>query len=329
MSYFEINMNCILQEKPELFRQIQSFQQLTEETQKLSISSEPARDGELYTKIIRNGQEYRLNSNYRPIEEAKRWGMQFHLDSINIVVQMFGLGNGYFLREIRKQLKKGDHIIVVEPCYQVFHHIIENYDISDILSDPRIHLTVSELNTAMFRTLLSEYVHWLNYNSQTYCVHPQYEKCFAKEYTDYLLKIKDYNYLTSVNRNTEAHFGVDIVENILSNYKYLPGSNYLLELREKIPKDAPAIIVAAGPSLDKNIEDLKRAQGKAIIIATDTALRSLYKHGIKADFTVSLDPKKPTSYFEGVGFEQMPVFIQSSTNKEALKHHTGRKIWFG
>jgi hypothetical protein len=102
-----------------------------------------------------------------------------------------------------------------------------------------------------------------------------------------------------------------------------------MDLVGKINTKIPAIIVAAGPSLDINIEELKRAKNRAVIIATDTALRYLHKHGIRADFAVTMDPHKPPAYFDNTGFEDLPLFCGSEANRDALCKHRGRKIWFG
>lgn len=54
----------------------------------------------------------------------------------------------------------------------------------------------------------------------------------------------------------------------------------------------PAFLIAAGPSLSKNINQLKRIKGHYPIFAVDTALPSMQMEGIKPDFcvTVETDP---------------------------------------
>lgn len=57
-------------------------------------------------------------------------------------------------------------------------------------------------------------------------------------------------------------------------------------------QERPVFAVAAGPSLDKNINELSRVKGRYPIFAVDTALPTMIKHGIKPDFcvTVEVDP---------------------------------------
>jgi hypothetical protein len=52
----------------------------------------------------------------------------------------------------------------------------------------------------------------------------------------------------------------------------------------------PAIVVDAGPSLDRNLADLPAAKGRALIIAVDTAARPLLTAGITPDLIVAVDP---------------------------------------
>ena len=54
----------------------------------------------------------------------------------------------------------------------------------------------------------------------------------------------------------------------------------------------PAIVVAAGPSLDRVVADLQRLQDRALIIAVDTALRPLLAYGIAPHLAVAVDPSE-------------------------------------
>lgn len=52
----------------------------------------------------------------------------------------------------------------------------------------------------------------------------------------------------------------------------------------------PALVVAAGPSLDRNLTDIARYRDRAVVIAVDTALRPLLAAGIAPDIAVAVDP---------------------------------------
>jgi len=63
----------------------------------------------------------------------------------------------------------------------------------------------------------------------------------------------------------------------------------------------PAVLVGAGPSLDKNVHFLPHVKGKAVIISCDAALKVLQRHSVMPDIVVNLDPQ-PTvlHFFDGV-----------------------------
>ena len=66
-------------------------------------------------------------------------------------------------------------------------------------------------------------------------------------------------------------------------------------------KNIPAIVVAAGPSLLKSIDFIKKNQERALIIAVDTSYSVLLRHGIESHFCVCVDPQVVNArYFEGV-----------------------------
>ncbi len=54
----------------------------------------------------------------------------------------------------------------------------------------------------------------------------------------------------------------------------------------------PAIVCGSGPSLDVSINKLVAAANQAVVFSADSALRALARHGVAADFAVSIDAAK-------------------------------------
>lgn len=70
-------------------------------------------------------------------------------------------------------------------------------------------------------------------------------------------------------------------------------------LRHRLPdawtgalRSLPAFVCGAGPSLDVSIAKLAAHADRAVIFAADSALRALARHGVTADFVVSIDAAK-------------------------------------
>ena len=92
--------------------------------------------------------------------------------------------------------------------------------------------------------------------------------------------------------------------------------------------DVTGIVVAAGPSLNKNIQELKKAKGKAFIIAVDTALKPLLREGIVPDMFFIVDALKPMNLVEMRGVEQIPMATTLNATPEILDFHQGKKFFF-
>ena len=91
------------------------------------------------------------------------------------------------------------------------------------------------------------------------------------------------------------------LSNFLWNMPTIQARNYPGILGfEKLFKDKPAIVVGAGPSLDKNAHLLKKYRSRFIIVACDAALPVLVgKYDVYPDFVVMVDPtpKQKKNFF--------------------------------
>ncbi len=62
----------------------------------------------------------------------------------------------------------------------------------------------------------------------------------------------------------------------------------------------PMVVVCPGPSLTKNIDQVRELQGRAVIVAVSHALHAVTRAGIVADVVVSVDPSDLRMHYEGV-----------------------------
>jgi hypothetical protein len=81
---------------------------------------------------------------------------------------------------------------------------------------------------------------------------------------------------------------LDGLKNSFINIEVLSSSPGVRQLDGQY-RGKPAILVAAGPSLDKNIDLLSEAKGKALIMSSDTTFPVLLKKGIIPDLVVTIE----------------------------------------
>ena len=94
-------------------------------------------------------------------------------------------------------------------------------------------------------------------------------------------------------------------------------------------KGFSAIIVSPGPSLEKNIEELRHLKGKAIIIAVSHSLEFLKSKNIIPDVILHVDPNVQIErYFKGFEFEKVELMILSATTAPDLfRFPVQNKAW--
>lgn len=288
-----------------------------------------AKDGSKILSVVRGGKKIRLNSMYNPVREAQQWAMRFNMDNIKVRVIMFGLGNGMYAEAILDRMDEKDAILIIyEPSFQIFEKMIKSVDLEKIISNKQVILYINNLSDNTLRNTIGYYIDWTTLDTQINCYHTGYERLFEDAYHDFLIALRKEIENAIVSNNTQNFFGQRMAKNMIRNMKFIKSASLISAYEEKFPRDLPFIIIAAGPSLDKNIEELRRAKGKAFIMAVDTAMRSLMNKGIYPDAMITLDPGKPFSYMNDPAITNIPLFCVLEANNEIMEFHRGLKIWF-
>lgn len=327
MNYYEKNMERMKANQTRLYEEYLKKKDDTRELNVVkTIQSSDAKDGERFLTVCSKFGDYRLNSTYHPVEEAKKWAEQFELQNLNTVVAMFGLGNGMLTRALIMRMAETDHLLLYEPSFEIFEHVLHNYDISDILSRENTTLIVEEINGSDLHFTMYSMIDISNIKSQLQCIHPCYDRIFTESCLRYYKEIGNCFHSARVSINTGIHLGKKFIENSLANIHYLSDSKSLLGLKDILPNELPAIVVAAGPSVQDNIEDLKKAKGKAVIFAVDRILDYLLDSNVIPDFVVSVDPMKKMEHFTLRKDIKIPLICYLESNPNILLKHSGEKI---
>ena len=100
-----------------------------------------------------------------------------------------------------------------------------------------------------------------------------------------------------INAATTKKFGKLWSNNCKKNAKYINQLEFINIYKNKF-KDIPFVIVAAGPTLQKNLINLKKLYDskktknkEVIIVCVETALKILLKNKINPDFIILTDPQ--------------------------------------
>ena len=120
-------------------------------------------------------------------------------------------------------------------------------------------------------------------------------------------------------RSIEKHAG-PLTLAALKSLKYSSSHPSVAQLRD-VFKDKPAVIVSAGPSLDKNLCELKPYADKTLIIAMGRTAKPLESHGIEPHFLVHNEPQPFFSFIQGCQNLQKTSFVLASQAQAAYYQH--------
>ncbi|MCR5685195.1 MAG: DUF115 domain-containing protein [Lachnospiraceae bacterium] len=232
-------------------------------------------------------------------QEATEWAAGIDYDGKPRAVCMFGNADGKCAAALRNRLAEGSLLIIYEP---------ERTNIID------------------FREELQLKLDYYRQESLLIVEHPLYKAYFQHEYAVFIRAINENRTRVMVNRNTLARFREDAPRNVIRNLPMMEHANLVGELSRILPVDVPVIIVSAGPSLDRNIEELRRAKGHALIFAVDTAMKYLLAHDIMPDLAITVEPIKPMANYEDPRCFVIPHVFDNESNPEIVGRHAARKF---
>lgn len=279
-------------------------------------------------RITKDGQTIILGAHYSETERAQKWIENLRLLPEYSTVLIVGLGNGFYLQELLRATSENLNILVYEPCVELFLKVLEEIDITEIFENRPVALLVKSINEEELIPVMSK---WLTNETLSYFrtkILPGYDQLFPEEIKEFLGIVKRHLVHIKTNQNTIAFFGNFYARNVIGNAKQILKSHTINQLSGLLPNDRPAVVIAAGPSLKKNIHVLKEAEGKALLIAVDTALKPLADAGVIPDLFVTVDGNKPVELFDREDIRNIPMVLSADVNSEAVRRHTGKKIFY-
>ena len=213
----------------------------------------------------------------------------------NDSIIIFGMGLGYLLDETFNRYPS--KIYIYEPDLNLLHFVLNNVDISEHLSSGRIFIT-NELDE-LINKLSSAY---LTQDKVEIVYLPNYAIVKNKELLLMTQKVLETCKTKIVDINTITKFSEQWLINSIENISTINKSNaYLLSDLEKKFTGQTAMIVAAGPSLDDNIQKIQANRSKFIVIAVNKVVKYLKQNGITPDFVVYLDARNALTTLNELG----------------------------
>ncbi|MDR2019672.1 MAG: DUF115 domain-containing protein [Treponema sp.] len=139
--------------------------------------------------------------------------------------------------------------------------------------------------------------------------------------------IKVWSSRDDVNMATLRRFGRRWVRNLAANLEAIRDLPGITGLAGVLEGRCPALLAAAGPSLDETGPFLPALRERCLIVAVDTSLRFLLRAGVEPDFTVAVDPQ----FWNARHLDRVPapgccLIAESAVYPPVLRgYHRGRR----
>lgn len=296
-----------------------------------NVFLEMAEDGKQILGIERENRKWYLNSRYDTAFAAAVYAGRYQIRTYGTYF-VFGFSDGRHVREFLKKCDDTNHIVICEPSVEIFEECCEQSDISDILEDKRVRFYIPDV-TDSIEDIMKKNLQYSDFTFTEFCILPGYDILFHEECEEFQNLIIERLRDEAVKKGTSLSFQRVIPRNTLYNMKHTIRTRNIGQIREALEEcpleDIPAVIVCAGPSLDKNIQELKKIQGRALIIVVDAALRAVMRAGIHPDLVCTVDPNPPERFFTDLDLRGLTWCCENASKPEIIRKYGERVYYFG
>jgi hypothetical protein len=286
----------------------------------------PARNSQATLRFLSDaGRALYVHSAYDPASEAHTLaqGVRLLYDS---VVLVFGIGLMYHVDALVARAFDKCRILLIEPDPRVFDVALREVDFSAAVGSGKVSLSIAQTSDELQSFLKTE-ITSENFVQTEVLALPAYTARYPEEYEAFTRALSAVTEQRRTENLTISNQSQLWVQNIIRNIKHMPGSIRHWTFRGLF-ESKPGVVVSAGPSLDKNVELLKKLKGKALIIAAYSSLKTLRAFDVVPDIVVAVD--RLQSYVHDVNNAvtlDMPLLYVSSVDYRLLDRATGVKIY--
>ncbi|MCQ2754891.1 MAG: DUF115 domain-containing protein [bacterium] len=235
--------------------------------------------------------------------------------SIHLV---YGLGLGYLFQVA--SLHSQGVVILYEPDLTILQIAFSLVDFSKDIMKPNIYITDNYDE-------VSEYIykHKEIKNVPQMLSIPSQNQSDPEKFQELVLNLQ--NLVGSFNldlKYTKEKFYPSL-KMLIQNIPCILNEKPLVHYKDSY-KGKTALVISAGPTLDRNIETIKKYRDNVVIFTVGTALKTLIKNDIKPDFLCIIETFDSTKQFEGIDLSNVN-FITEPYSHPNLRNGKFKQIF--
>lgn len=308
--FFEQNMNSLKEYDFGLYKLLNNENLIEGKNALLSdkLTLGLAINGQPTVQAFANGQSFYLHSSVNPEREARLLADSLKMTDDYIV---FGMELGYHVLELLNRHQSAS-VCVFESNIYMLHMAFTYIDWTTYIANDRIRVVYNDDPKQLVSELSRQFAEMKN---AELLVHYPAIKMIEDAQTRQLLE--DFFVTTSSMR--EQGSLLDSNFEVISKLN-LPECD---ELKD-IFKDKAVVIVGAGPSVDSQLDRLRKYRDKITVFATGHIIRRLVNEGIIPDAVIITDPQ-PLMYkqIDGVNLKGIPMILLSTASSSVIDYYNG------
>jgi hypothetical protein len=270
------------------------------------------------TVITPDGRSVRLHSARHPVEEAEAL-VEPALRNRPPLLIVLGIGFGHVLDAVERQ-SPDTRVLALEPAISVTRSMLECRDWRDWLQSGRLTMLVGPeyAGTSDAWKLIDARA-----EPPAIVVAPAFQRFWPSEVARANKVAARIVAGAQANEEARRRFAGRYLLNTLANLPTIVDEADAASLFDAFAR-VPALVVAAGPSLDATLPAVRELADRAMIVAVDTAVRPLLAAGVRPHVAVAVDPSEANArhladlpdaseiWFVGEGSIDPAVFPQFS-----------------
>ncbi|NLX20559.1 MAG: motility associated factor glycosyltransferase family protein [Phycisphaerae bacterium] len=270
-----------------------------------SVVVEPSRRGPATVSVALPGTDRRvyLHSRVDPESEARQFADHVKIDkALCLVVAGFGLG--HHLKALAAKQTGDAFLVVTEPNLQLLRAAFETVDLTDLFVGRRC-LILTHTDKGRIQSILEPNNTLMMLGTQ-FVSHAASERVGGEFHKRMRQVIADHITFCRMSLVTLVANSRITCRNIVNNLPTFLSTPPINVLRDRF-KGMPGVVIAAGPSLHRQLDQLVSLKGRAVLIAVQTVFKTLLERGVSPDFVTSLDYHEMSRRF----FEDLPALPQT------------------
>lgn len=309
-NYLESNLKNLEKKDLELAETLRKHSLVNQEKYLLEYTN----IGTISLSIQEENEQYYIHSLDNPFEDGRMFAQRYFKPGMKQYI-VYGFGLGYHIIMMGRKYKDAK-IKVYEYDLNTLYLAFSYMDLSEMLLNSEISIHYDP-KFQRFGEHLKEAGVISNQNKRVIIYAPS-------------INLIPFPTVRSLMENMIAQENIQeqayplLKDNFISNIKYYKD---IVDKLEENFKGKDVFIIAAGPSLDKNIDKLRLLnREKSIILATGTVFKKLLSQKIMPDYVVVLDPN-PWVYkqIEDVENNNIPMIYLSTAYKGFAQNYQGDK----